>query len=66
MDDLKWILLAVVIMFFVSRFFDFAVPAAASVPKNTVTVPASSKNQIITTKILDKYGNVVEMKESRY
>ncbi|MFZ2038926.1 MAG: hypothetical protein WAV11_03235 [Minisyncoccia bacterium] len=66
MDDLKWILLAVVIMFFVSRFFDFATPTSASVPKNTVNLLPSAKNQIITTKVLDRYGNVVELKESQY
>jgi hypothetical protein len=65
MDDLKWILLAVVIMFFVSRFFDFASPTSANVQKNAVT-NTTVKSQIITTKVLDRYGNVIQLKESQY
>jgi hypothetical protein len=69
-EDLKWILIAIVVMFFISRIFDASGVTSASSRQAPSTISSSKnapvKNQIITTKVLDAYGNVVQVKDAQY
>lgn len=74
-EDLKWILIAVVSMFFLARLFGPTVSASTTPSYNTSTQTASAyssytaqpiKKQVITTKIYDSYGNVVHTANTQY
>jgi hypothetical protein len=69
--DLKWVLIAAAVIFFLSRLLNIspATSATASEIKNSASVYSSApivRNQIITTQILDSNGRVVQSRQTNY
>lgn len=70
-DNLKLILLAIVVMFFISRLMDNAnAYPNYTTNKNTTATSKSqtlqSSSKIITTQILDAQGKVLQSRDSQY
>jgi hypothetical protein len=69
-DNLKIILVAIVIMFFISRLMDnaqaFPTYTAKASTTNAKTQTLQATNKIITTQILDSQGRVVQSGEVKY
>ncbi|MEI8339395.1 MAG: hypothetical protein WCF94_01900 [bacterium] len=69
-DNLKIILAAIVIMFFISRLMDnaqaFPTYTAKASTASTKSQTLQSASKIITTQILDSQGRVVQSGEAKY
>ncbi len=67
--DLKWVLIAAAVIFFLSRLLSVTPSTSASMSKSSASVINSApivKNQVITTQIIDSNGRVIQTGQAHY